>query len=322
MSLYSKFKDLVRNPIRAKLVISKHIKNISFKTREKPVLIICFDGFKAHGGLVDRLKGIMSFYETAMQAGIDFKIYHKVPYELTHFLIPHQYDWIATEEDMKWNPFSTKFLYAIQDFEMHPLKKVKRGFCKTFFVYNNVDFFNKLLPDKSDEERKAHWSLRFKQLFKMSPFLQEAINNLNMPEKTLAIHTRFISIVGDFVDNTPLGVLSNQERNQLFDDLVKAIEKSKENYTDGQVFIFSDSITYLNFIKENTSYQVLKGIPLHPDNWSHKYELEQHLKTFLDFFAIAKCTDIILIRRSFMHPSAYPLYASYINNAIFKEIII
>lgn len=320
--MYRKLKDAIRNPLHSKFVILKHISNITFRKIKQKKVIMCFDGYFDHGGLVDRLKGIISFYEAACQAGIEFKIFHKVPYELTEFLIPNLHDWVAKKDDMKWNPFSTKFIYGMQDFRMHPLKKIANNSCNTFFVYYNVDFLGKLLPNKTDEDIKQHWSLRFNQLFKQSPYLEQQMNNLDLPPKAIAIHTRFISIVGDFVDNSPLQVLNNLERDKLFCDLVNAIEKTKVNYLDQEVFVFSDSITYLNFIKKNTPYRVIEGVPLHPDNRSRKFELERHLKTFLDFFAIANCKEVVLIRKDFMHPSAYPLYATYINKACFKEIII
>ena len=113
MKIYLKLKSLLRNPIRSILLFFYHIKNISFfPATQQRQIIICFDGFSQHGGLVDRLKGIISFYETAKQTGFEFKIYHEFPYKLEAFLEPNQYNWVANKEDMKWNPYQIFIFYV------------------------------------------------------------------------------------------------------------------------------------------------------------------------------------------------------------------
>ena len=136
-----KLKSLLRNPIRSILLFFYHIKNISFfPPTKKKQIIICFDGFSQHGGLVDRLKGIISFYETAKQTGFEFKIYHEFPQRLEAFLEPNQYNWIATKKDMKWNPIRTKFLYSMLDFELNPIDFFSKTTKDKVFVYNNIDY--------------------------------------------------------------------------------------------------------------------------------------------------------------------------------------
>lgn len=322
MSLFIKLKSILRNPIRTALLHLHHKKNISFKpVADKKQIIICFDGFSKHGGLVDRLKAIVSFYETAKLTGYEFKIYHKFPFMLEELLEPNQYNWIATEDDMKWNPFKTRFLYIMLDFKFNPLKYFSKTSKSKIFVYNEIDYLEKILPELNKEQLKARWSETFNYLFKKSAFLNEKIEELDLVENRVAIHSRFTSILGDFVD-VDVKVIPKEEQVQLFKDLEKKIKEVAAELAVKNVYIFSDSIIYLNYMKENTDFIILDGKPLHPENVGHVFTLEEHAKSFLDFFAIAESKEIFLIRKEFMYPSAYPRYASYLHNVKFTDIVI
>lgn len=322
MSLFVKLKSILRNPVRTVLLHFHHKKNISFRpSASKKQIIICFDGFSKHGGLVDRLKAMISFYEASKLTGFEFKIYHKFPFMLEELLEPNQYNWIATEEDMKWNPFKTRFLYVMLDFKFNPLKFFSNTSKNKIFVYNEIDYLEKILPELNKEQLKERWSETFNYLFKKSAFLNEKIEELHLVENRVAIHSRFTSILGDFVD-VDVKVIPKEEQVQLFKDLEKKIKEVAAQLAVKNVYIFSDSIIYLNYMKENTDFIILEGKPLHPENVGHVFTLEEHAKSFLDFFAIAESKEIFLIRKDFMYPSAYPRYASYLHNVKFTDIVI
>ncbi|NJM79316.1 MAG: hypothetical protein HC854_06280 [Flavobacterium sp.] len=64
------------------------------KTTSNKTIIICFDGVFAHGGFVDRLKGMISFYEVSKQLDYDFKIHFSHPFQLDYFFKPNEINWI------------------------------------------------------------------------------------------------------------------------------------------------------------------------------------------------------------------------------------
>lgn len=323
MNIYLKLKSFLRNPIRSFLLFFYHIKNISFlESTQKKQLIICFDGFSQHGGLVDRLKGIISFYETANLTGFEFKIYHVFPYKLEAFLEPNQYNWIATKEDMKWHPIRTKFFYSMLDFKLNPIDFFSKTTNDKIFVYNNIDYFDKIFPELDPVERKQKWSSTFHLLFKKSNYLIAKLEEQNLPKNRIAIHSRFTSILGDFVD-TDSKILPLKEQTKLFQDLETNIKKIAKNVQIDAIYVFSDSIIYLNYMKENTTFNILVGEPIHPDNENgYSFTLSDHAKSFIDFFAIAESKEIFLVRKSFMYPSAYPKFASYLNDINFNQILI
>ena len=59
------------------------LKSIGFSKSNHATIIICFDGVVSHGGLLDRLKGVISFYEVAKKKNVDFKIHFNHPFHLS-----------------------------------------------------------------------------------------------------------------------------------------------------------------------------------------------------------------------------------------------
>lgn len=86
------------------------------------------DGRTAHGGLSDRLKGLISIYEYCKDRNIPLRINFYSPFNLDLFLVPNKYDWrlkggefvrnnsvgfrflIHTRNSTKRKPFTLNFL--------------------------------------------------------------------------------------------------------------------------------------------------------------------------------------------------------------------
>ena len=61
------------------------------------------DGKIRHGGLADRLYGILCTYSYCKSCGIDFKLYFVSPFNLSLLLQPNSYDWRTFEKsDSFW----------------------------------------------------------------------------------------------------------------------------------------------------------------------------------------------------------------------------
>jgi hypothetical protein len=70
-------------------IISFYAKRLTFSSKnEKKTIVICFDGTFSHGGLVDRIKGMISFYEVATQLNCNFKIRFDHPFDLSVYFEP------------------------------------------------------------------------------------------------------------------------------------------------------------------------------------------------------------------------------------------
>lgn len=288
---------------------------LSFKRAKHKEVIIVFDGNFGHGGLVDRLKGIVSFYAISKEINANFKIYFKHPFQLDNFLEPNQYNWLATESDLKFNPLQTKFLFLMDNFSFNWNKVIKQSNKQKFIVYANVDYLNKIYTNLDSETLKAKWSQLFQELFKKSNVLQKELDKLNLPTNYTAIHTRFTSLLGDFNDTSVRSVSQNR-KNEILELLNNEIEKTDKESTK---IVFSDSIIFLTFIKENSDVIVLEGNPSHVDVKNSGSD-DENLKTFVDFFVISQAKRIYLLRTEEMYNSAFSKYASYINDREFYNI--
>lgn len=300
------------------LILYKYyIKKISFSDRtERKKIIVCFDGKVPHGGLVDRLKGIISFYEVSRILGLEFKILFNHPFELTDFLEPNAVNWRINEKDLKYSLFSSNILYLMNNFKANPLKLIKNSKAKTFFVYGNVDYLSVLHPDKNKEELEEIWRNNYRALFKTSAYLNDKLI-LGTNESKVVFHTRFTTLMGDFTDTTKL-VLNENEKKLLVDKVIKCIDDEAALCLDKVIYILSDSEYFLQYIKRNTSYRTLEGSPKHLEN--NNTNIDYHSKTFIDFYFIAQSDKVILIQTDKMYNSAFSKYASVLENKPFKKI--
>ena len=71
---------------------------------KRSTVIYMANGYTWHGGLADRLKGIVSLYAWCSDHSKPFKINFCHPFRLHNYLIPNEYDWQIADEDISYNP--------------------------------------------------------------------------------------------------------------------------------------------------------------------------------------------------------------------------
>lgn len=287
------------------------------KTNEKKTIVVCFDGTFSHGGLVDRIKGMISFYEVAKQLNCDFKIRFDHPFDLTVYFKPNQHDWNLNKK-LKYNPLDTQVFYLMDDFHCNPLDLVSQSKAKTLLIYCNMDYLKKIIPNCSEEQHAMQWRTNFNELFTKSPFLKKELTLLP-DEKCLVFHTRFTSLMGDFKDTT-VAVLSEKEKEALKQVLVALIYKKAVLYPDYAVYVLSDSTLFLDYVSCNTNYKVLSGVPKHVDIKKNEADLTSHTKTLTDFFFIAGADRVYLLKEGKMYNSGFSKYAAILGDTPFEVL--
>jgi hypothetical protein len=289
------------------------------KTTNQKEIIIVFDGNFPHGGLVDRLKGIVSFYQVSKEIDAKFKIYFKKPFDLTHFLLPNEYDWSCDENDLSWNPFDTKVLYLMLNFDFNPLKYISSSNKKKFVIFCNIDYSKAIYSQNDVKANELQWGKSFNQLFKMSDLLKNELEKNVISENSIAFHTRFTTLFGDFKDSSKC-LATNERKEEIKEILLNTILKISNEARISNSYVFSDSIEFLNFIKKNSSFIVIEGNPFHTDEDKKSENVQNHLKTFLDFFIISKCKKIYLLKTTDMYNSSFSRYATFVGNKDFKIV--
>lgn len=315
------FKSLIK--IASKL--HKKVKMILFygqritfsQTNEKKTIVICFDGVFSHGGLVDRIKGVISFYEVAKELQFDFKIRFDHPFDLSIYFEPNAYNW-QLEKEVRYNPFDTEIFYLMDNFDCNPIELIQKSKAKTILVYCNIDYSRAIFPTLSFDEHASKWEANFNELFKKSDFLTQEIAKLPQ-EEHLVFHTRFTSLMGDFKDSS-VKLISEEEKQQLVLKLVDKIHEKASLFPNRSVYVLSDSVIFLNYIKRNTNYKVLEGTPKHVDIKNNNADLESHTKTLTDFFFIASSDSVYLLKEKKMYMSGFSKYAAILGNKPFEVI--
>ena len=292
-------------------------KSISFSAPKKKEIIICFDGVFPHGGLVDRLKGIVSFFQVAKALDYEFKILFYNPFYLNQFLEPNQMDWLIKPEDVKWHPFKDAFVYVVNNFNVNPMTLLKQKKANRYFVYANIDYAQVIFPHLNENELAKQWHSDFNTLFKTSELLNQRLQE-ETSSNYIAFHTRFTSIMGDFKDTTSL-VLPQSEQDQLKEKLLTQIHALSTNKT---AYVFSDSINFINYVTDNSQVKAVKGQPFHMDNFEQDTQLEGHLKTMIDFFMIAKSNQVYFLKAEQMYNSSFSKYAAIVGKTPFTHITI
>lgn len=287
-------------------------------TTDKKRIIICFDGLFSHGGLVDRLKGIISFYEIAKRQDYDFYIYFTHPFKLIHFLEPNSIPWEISKSQLKYNPFTTKIFYLMDNFLANPLELIEETTAKTILIYSNIDYLQTIYPDKSKVDVNTIWRQNYKELFLVSHSLQSQIDKLPQ-ERSIVFHTRFTSLMGDFKDTTALTLDAFSQLN-LMRHLVEKIQEVTILDPTVKPYVLSDSIVFLNYVKANTTFGILDGNPKHIGIKNNDQDLVSQYKTFTDFYFMTKCEVLYLLRFNPMYNSSFCKYAAIIGNVSFTTL--
>lgn len=300
-------------------ILTHYACRINFKNRpvEKKI-IICFDGLFPHGGFVDRLKGIVSFYEISKLLNYKFYVQFDNPFLLNLFLESNKIDWYIDRKEVRWEPFGTKFLYLVNNFEANPLEIVKKSKAETFIVYSNIDYLKTFYPEFTKSELEYKWRENFNELFQKTDYLSNKLNSVEH-DKYISIHTRFTSLMGDFSDTT-IKILSEDKKQELQSRLHFRVKEIINN-SDYKCYVLSDSVNFLNFIKEKEVVYLVEGEPLHMDDFGGVSTLEKHLKTILDFFIIVNSEAVYFLKVEPMYSSSFSKYAAIIGNKPFTTIL-
>lgn len=281
-------------------------------------IFICMnDGLFLQGGMTDRFKGIISLYAYCKQRNVTFKIYHTSPYRLTDYLLPNTYNWIVEEGAINYNLFQTRMLYNFGEYTGSRLLKLKTK--RQLHYYGNRDLLDVINKSKNTNFR---WGDLFHELFDESPQMKiDIAKHIDiLGSQYYAVVFRFQQLLGDFQEyNFP--TLDNQERDLLVKKCIVALEEIKSKHVNSKILVTSDSVTFLDAVKNKPNIYIIPGKVVHVDITKNE-PYEVYLKSFLDFFLISKSSKIYSIGTSQMYQTEFPLYASRVNDIPFERILI
>lgn len=280
--------------------------------------IFMADGRIPHGGMFDRLKGIISIYAIAKSQNKNFKINFTSPFELSKYLQPNNYDWIIEKNSILYSfPISRPlFLYG-ECYYPHRVMKKRNKESHFYFGYDilkNVNFRYK---------KEYEWGTLYRELFIPTPYLQKYIDyyKQDIGCKYIAIHTRFLNLLGDKNETDINPELSEIDKNELMEKVLNAIKQIHTSYNKTiKLMLASDSMLFINYAKNAMEdIYVIPGVVKHIDTAKQVSDSE-NLKMFLDYYLISNAEKVYSIVSDGMWPSAFPEYAAKIGNIAFERI--
>ena len=287
------------------------------KFPEKQILIMKVDGKHFHGGLADRLKGMISLYHYCLIKGIGFRISHIYPFELSDYLLPNEYDWqIKDSDNITLHLLESKYFHLVGDGSIKRLAKLKTG--KQIHCYANRDYVE-LLNEHYNTD--FDWKFLFKKLFKPAPEIQQQIDyhKQQIGGKFIACQFRFLALLGDFNEYDD-AALPKEEQQILIEKCLKTLAELKAKH-NLPILVTSDSATFTSLAQKLDGIYVLQSKPVHFD-CVEDVNAHNYIDTFIDFFMLSEAQKTYNVFTKEMYKSEFSLYASKLNNVPFERIFI
>lgn len=267
------------------------------------------DGKINHGGLADRLRGIASCYDAAHSSGRVFKIHFTSPMPLENYLVPATVDWTIPPSRLSFDPSFSKAFFSEQcgyseterQFQLHRISRIMASPLAQVHIYTNADT---LTPSRFAEV--------FHLLFRPSQQVADAVNKIKTLLKPgyISVSARFLDLLGDFSEPHPIRKpLADVQRSTLITNCLKKISELHSHY-NSHIFVASDSPTFLSAVGALPYCHTVPGTTAHLDTTEALASEDAHLKTFVDFFAIAGASGSFLLKGPGMYPSNFPVRAA------------
>lgn len=277
-----------------------------------------FDGSIPAGGLVDRLRGIVSTYSLCQQTNRPYRLLFEHPFRLTDYLQPAAYNWTVTTRQLHYKPSQVAIEVsetlidtpAERKAQRRQLERaIRRNSQRQTHVYTNAAF-------SYDED----FPIRFNQLFKPSPRLEEALHQVcnKLGDSYIAVSARFRNLLDDFNEENYSEPLNTQRKQMLLDACIRQLQELHTKHP-GPMLVCSDSTTFLQTAARLSFVHTISGTVSHIDN-DRPQSYQYYQKTFLDFFVISRASHVFLLRHRLMYASGFPYCAALIGDKPFETI--
>ena len=279
------------------------------------MIIFMADGRMHHGGLTDRLCGLVSAYNYSKKHGYSFRAYFVTPYVLSDILLPAIYDWRICADDISYNKYSSRPLYIsfIPDYtetEKYFKSKIEEENCKQIHLYTNARYF-----------KHEEFPGLFSELFKPNAQLQEIIDyhKRTIGDEYVSCTFRFQQLLGDFKEEGFPELSTLSEKEELVQQCLSRIEDLRNN-TQKRILVTSDSKTFLKCASEKKYVYTIPGDIRHMDYSRDKTDIKVDMKSWVDFLMVANASEIYLCIMTPLYKSGFALAASHVHNRPYKEI--
>lgn len=285
----------------------------------RPCVVCLFEGFHSGGGLVDRLRGIVSVWQVCKQCGVEFKVHFVHPFRLDSYLVPNAYDWRIGEREITHAAADTKIIVADtltdEPWERQWLfkqlsSKIPKHAHLQRHLYTNAAFCY-----------DADFRGLFEELFQLEPRLAAAVDAVQrqIGGDYITVSGRFGNLLDDFNEQNYGLPLPPAERQQLLAECEQQTLALHQQHPECKVVVCSDSVTFASSMSRYDFVFVVPGNVTHIDN-DRQQSRDYYQKTFVDFFIIARARESYLLRSRGMLFSGFPYAAALLGSRQLKVI--
>lgn len=243
-------------------------------------VVFIIDGKTIHGGLSDRLRGLLSVYHYCLKRNKRLVVNWTFPFKLSEYLTINEnkaeYGGYISHNlnDVAFRFFNS---YSFMNNDEKSYFKVLDSNKPITHVYSNVTIHEEL------------YGKYFNELFtpsdKLKILINRCINEIG-GGKYITITFRFIGLLGDFNDTYSTGVeLTDVQKSEYIQHCLNAIRYLHDKHSEvSKILVTADSNLFLEQAKKLDYVYVIPGTVSHMDSKG----ASSQLKTFLDFFMISK----------------------------------
>ncbi|QUB71139.1 hypothetical protein J4864_02660 [Prevotella multiformis] len=289
-----------------------------YRTSNTCPFVFMVDGRIPHGGMFDRLKGLITVFAVSKALGKPFRLNWSYPFVLSKYLEPNKYDWIIDESQMTFGLLSYKNIIAYGEI-VNPSRLCKKRSSETHFYYG-YDSLDKVNAHFGTDYK---WGELYRELFRPTAYLQRYLERYRteIGDSYIAIHTRFMNLLGDKTETAVNPELdSDSQKNALVASAVNAIKKISSQHFGMNVLIASDSMVFIEEIKKAMpDVYIVPGTVKHIDTAGETDDSE-NIKMFTDYYLISGAQKVYSLWHEGMWKSAFPEYAARIGNVSFERV--
>lgn len=280
-------------------------------SKVKQGVVICFDGHMLHGGLADRLRGIVSVYSWCRNHDVPFYINYATPMDLNNWFVPNKYDWLIDTSYLSYNSVIACPLVMIDWDNVDD-------------VHDMLSFFHFLHPKKqlhvycNCNPKKEEFHLLFNELFKLEDSLVKRLDALQehlfSGSSYVAMSFRFNQLLGDFKDTIGTPLDAEGQRVLMNKCIAEVARLYKDRHPNSKVLITADSIKFVERIAKEFDFIVtIPGRSVHMDQMKNETK-EAYTKVFIDMLMLSRATKVYLLRTDKMYCGAFGEYAALIGD--------
>lgn len=283
--------------------------------KNAPKTIICpFDGTVEHGGLTDRLRGILSVYAQAKKEDIPFKIAWDYPFKLETYLAPATFDWRIGRDAVIRNAEEATPL-IIQDLDGQVgrlmLSNAISSMPGTLHIYSNSN------------DCAGHYQKLYRELFRPTPLLQKAFDyhrqEIGIDNRYWAFTFRFTTLLGDFDDSVG-SILEPPAAESLMQQSLDTMLQIMGNMPEGyRALVTSDSKLFLDFINGKDKRLYIVAGEIENVDRTNKHDTDAWLKMFVDQHLIMDAERVYRMTGPGMYPTGFPKFAAEVGGRKFID---